>query len=307
MSYLHYQEEICPSTSRHHYQGFLKFKVKKRFKQAKAQLMAAFKTTLSPRMCVTNGSIASNVEYCSKAESRVPGTWPTILGEVPTNESNGKPCMTPDIIDVIFRRKLTPAQALLDEDVPMGVKTYALRNARTWDYVRTATIAHRDESIAPTVIVLYGVPRSGKSTLASFMTKDVPRYKKMNGCKYWEEYMGEKYVIYEDFDGSSMTPQDFKNVFDWPQMLVEKKGGSVPLTATYHIITTNVYPSHWWSLKALGQDGRDAVWQRFTQLWYFPFKGRKAVVYDDPIEFRGLPMNFTLEASDPKGEKQINH
>lgn len=115
--------------------------------------------------------------------------------------------------------------------------------------------------------------------------------------------MGQTSVIYEDFDGSSMTPQEFKVIFDRPELLAEKKGGSTPISATKHIITTNVYPSHWWSNKALGQYGREAVWERITQIWYFPVKWRPAIVYDDPLEFRRHPMNFTFESEDPKGNK----
>jgi len=94
---------------------------------------------------------------------------------------------------------------------------------------------------------------------------------------------------------------DWKRVVDRYPMLVEPKGGSCQLASTVHIITTNVYPSHWWSKKVTGQDGRDAIWGRISELWYFPFRGKVASVFCDASEFRSLPENWALEQQDPKG------
>lgn len=301
MSYLVFQEERCPETGRHHYQGFMNLIKQSHRPAAKKVLQKAFSTACSPALFYSNGTVDQNIVYCTKLDSRVPGTWPSMFGEKPTHEVNGKPCSTTMIIDHIMNKKMTVTQALQSPDVPLQVKTYGLRYARTWEHLLCSFIQHRNPDVAPEVIVLYGIPRSGKSKLARIMAPGA--YKKIAGTKYWEQYMGQTSVIYEDFDGSSMTPQEFKVIFDRPELLAEKKGGSTPISATKHIITTNVYPSHWWSNKALGQYGREAVWERITQIWYFPVKWRPAIVYDDPLEFRRHPMNFTFESEDPKGNK----
>ena len=79
VSYLHFQREVCPTTQRHHLQGFLRYHSTVRFTQAKARLQAAFRTTLSPRMAYTTSSVEANIRYCSKVDTRVPGTMPRFL------------------------------------------------------------------------------------------------------------------------------------------------------------------------------------------------------------------------------------
>jgi len=298
MSYLHFQEEICPSTQRHHFQGFCRFNAQVRMTQAKAKVQSAFRTTLTPRMCVTNGSVESNIRYCSKVDTRVPGTFPTILGEPPANESNGKPTSTPLICKALLGDRLTPLQALRDPDIDDKVKSYALRYAKTWNYLLSSMIEERSLLVDPKVVVFYGFPRTGKSKLAHEMFPS--SYVKMSG-KWWDGYTGQLSVIYDDFDGSSMCFGDWKRVVDRYPMLVEPKGGSSQLASTVHIITTNVYPSHWWSKKVTGQDGRDAIWGRITELWFFTSKDRRPEVYGDPLEYRALPSNWALEQEDPKG------
>lgn len=301
MSYLQFQEEICPTTQRHHYQGFCRFNAQVRMTQAKAKVQSAFRTTLSPRMCVTNGSVEANIRYCSKSDTRVPGTFPTYLGEPPANESSGKPTSTPMICKVILLDRLSPIQALRDPDVDDKVKSYALRYAKTWNYLLSSMIKERSVLVDPTVLVFYGVPRSGKTRLAHEM---FPGSYMKNQGKWWDHYDGQISVIYDDFDGSFMCFGDFKRIVDRYPMLIEPKGSSCQLASTVHVITTNVYPSHWWSKRVTGQDGRDAIWGRISQLWYFPYVNKPAIVYDDPAEFRALPMNFTFEEQDPKGHSE---
>jgi len=196
---------------------------------------------------------------------------------------------------------MSPLDALLDEDVDMSVKTYGLRYAKTWNYLLASMVEDRSILIDPKVIVFYGIPRSGKTKLASEMFPNA--YIKPTG-KWWEHYTGQTEVIYDDFDGSSMCFTDWKHVVDRYRMLVEHKGGSSKLASTVHIITTNVYPSHWWSKKVTGQDGRDAIWGRITQLWHFWSLSHPAKVYDSPSEFRALPENFGLEQEDPKARPE---
>ena len=52
MTYLQFQEEVCPETKRHHYQGFIRTAATQgnRMLQVKSHLQTAFRTTLSPRV-----------------------------------------------------------------------------------------------------------------------------------------------------------------------------------------------------------------------------------------------------------------
>lgn len=158
-------------------------------------------------------------------------------------------------------------------------------------------LPERDKTIDPIVIVFYGKPRTGKTKRAH---DEYPKAYVHDDGKWWCGYEGEKEVIYDDFDGNHCSFSAWKKWVDRYPMRVEFKGGGCQLAATIHIITTNVYPSHWWSKKVTGEDGRDAIWGRINKLVYYPGIGQEPITYDDPAVFRALPENEHRELLDPK-------
>lgn len=66
--YLYWQEERAPTTRTLHLQGFVCFSTLKSHSQVRALLPGG-------RIEVMRGSVAENIEYCSKAESKVAGPW----------------------------------------------------------------------------------------------------------------------------------------------------------------------------------------------------------------------------------------
>lgn len=155
----------------------------------------------------------------------------------------------------------------------------------------------RDPSVAPVCEVHFGAPGTGKSR---GVFQNFPNaYKKPSG-KWWDHYHGETEVILDDFDGSFVQFGDFKRWVDRYPLYIEVKGGYVPILATSWIITTNEYPSHWWSLKSTGGNGRDAIWRRITRVYHYEEPGAPPTVYDDPALFR---WKMNLDHLDPKGEK----
>lgn len=172
----------------------------------------------------------------------------------------------------------------------------ALRYNRSWKSTLAELAPHRSPEVDPVVIVLYGVPRTGKTKYA--YSQYPSAYMHAPG-KWWDFYEGEKVVIYDDFDGSDCTFSQFKTWFDRYPCFVEYKGGYLKLQATTHVITTNVYPSHWWSKRVTGLSGREAIWGRLSELHYFPAVGESATVYS-PAQFRTLEDNVYLETLDPK-------
>lgn len=74
-----YQQEVCGSTGRLHIQGFIQCIRSTRFTSATRKLQS-----LLPGAHVEKclGSVESNVEYCSKEQSRAPGTMSYTFGDV---------------------------------------------------------------------------------------------------------------------------------------------------------------------------------------------------------------------------------
>lgn len=71
-----YQREICPSSDRLHWQGYLVL--------AKKSTLSWLKNNIDSgaHWEKAKGDVQSNVRYCTKDESRVPGTTPVEIGEL---------------------------------------------------------------------------------------------------------------------------------------------------------------------------------------------------------------------------------
>lgn len=294
-TYLLFQMERCPETGRDHLQGYLSFLRPRRFTECISRLQSMFSYTGRPHVEPVRGSVDDNIAYCTKLESRKPGTDPFEFGQRPKRSvSKEKPT-------ALCRKLLldgkSPIEVLKDETLTEAHGT-AFRLARTWYTLLGELIPDRCPSVEPVVLVFYGDSGLGKTRIAHQMYPNA--YVKRSGL-WWSLYTGQKEVIYDDFDGNSMTFTEWKQVFDRYPMLVEPKNSMCRLASTVHIITTNVYPSHWWSKKVTGKYGRNAIWRRITQLWEFDESWSKPIVHDDPRSFR--TMNFTLEAQDPKGKE----
>lgn len=74
--YCIYQTEICPTTNKEHYQGYIEFKDKYSMKKIKELFND---NTL--HLEVRKGSQKQAIAYCSKSESRKEGTKPIVIGK----------------------------------------------------------------------------------------------------------------------------------------------------------------------------------------------------------------------------------
>jgi len=82
------QLETAPGTGRFHIQGFVLFSTNKRFNAVKTMLRELSPEMQPPHVETMSGNVEDNERYCSKDESRVPGTEPRMWGERP--EGQGK-------------------------------------------------------------------------------------------------------------------------------------------------------------------------------------------------------------------------
>ena len=290
--YLVFQRELCPETKREHLQGYVQLSSKLRFRAAKEFIRSLFPSTerLSPFIAIARGTPSDNRTYCTKSESRVPDTDPFEFGEL------SLPGARNDLkhVRAALLSGVTPSSAFKSDD---SFVAPSLRYYRSWKSIMGDLTHHRDSAIDPIVVVHYGASGTGKTKSAFAAYPDA--YVRPTG-KWWDLYDGQQVVIYDDFDGSDCTFSQFKTWVDRYPCLVEPKGGSTKLQATTHIITTNVYPSHWWSKRVTGTHGRDAIWRRITAIVYYPAIGEEPITYNEPALFRALEENDYLESLDPK-------
>ena len=203
-TYLMCQRESCPDTGRTHVQGYLACASAVRFTVAKSLVQQLFQYAGGPHMAYIRGSIADNIRYCSKVDTRLPGTQPLELGSRPngSNNTGGPPKekgkATQLARDLILARK-SAVEVLADEEY-RDAWSFVIRGPKAWNSLVAELSPHRSIMVSPTVIVFYGPSRTGKTRLAVDMYPNA--YMKPSG-KWWLQYKGQTEVIYDDFDGGT--------------------------------------------------------------------------------------------------------
>lgn len=288
------QLERAPTTEQLHWQFFLYFRkkltlggVKEAIGDWLGETIPECATTVHCDRC--RGTFEQCVGYVTKDDTRVGLGFE--YGERPVVVRSGRELLAE------FRRGRTidPTDPVWD-DVLLRFSKPRLDELRNLVHPRK-----RDPAIPIVFQVHIGEPGTGKSrgVFSSFPEA----YIKPPG-KWWPDYNAETHVIMDDFDGSFLPFGLFKLVFDRYPLRVEVKLSYTQLLATHFYITTNVYPSHWWSNFTVGTDGRDAIWRRITDVFVYTDVNEEPVRWD-PQAYRASKF-FALEPQDPKGEKEKN-
>ena len=211
---------------------------------------------------VRRGSFEQADEYCSKEESREYGPFPesqdlTIVGGphffgVAPGEGQGR---RNDLLSL--KRVVDEGGSLLDcfeEDFGSMVRY----NRGIMMYKRLKTGLNR--SWQTTCTVYYGASGVGKSRRAleeagpnSFW---LPRPE--GDRPWWDGYDGQETIVIDEFYGWLKRDFLYRLIDRYPMML-EVKGGAVPMQARHVIFTSNKHPNDWYPRARLG-----ALVRRFT-------------------------------------------
>lgn len=248
--YAVWQMELAPDTQTPHYQGYLILADKKRM---------AWLTSLFPHGThfeIARGSPKQNREYCTKPDTRIGDFWE--IGLFPESTAG----------------KRTDLQALKRAfDSGLSEYEYATRHFETFQrnpkllqHYKSATLPSRDPSQEVSVHLLLGPPGFGKSRYASFIGHRDGFYRH-TGTDWFDGYFGQRGIIFDDFAGHCLSLTTFKRVCDRYPVLVQVKGGFIPMGATEFIFTANEDPEQWWKTKT--QVALEAVKRRFTKIWFF--------------------------------------
>ncbi len=227
-----YQSEICPQTGRLHIQGYA------RTHESVRLAGAILRIGLGVRIKVlrARGGDDANIKYCSKTESRVPGSRSVLLGE------KAEPGCRSDLVaiaDAITHHR-SPLQVFAD--YPAGYLRFERSINRTIDLVRPG----RDSSVSPRVIVLYGPTRAGKSRFAAERFPDAYWCTtNSDGRLWWTHYQSETDVIIDDYAGELPFRWFLRLLDRWP-LFVEAKGTATRLNATTFVITSNLAWDSWY-------------------------------------------------------------
>lgn len=218
--------------SHYHFQFYLQF-------NKQTYLTALKKVNDKAHWEMARGKPDQNKAYCTKEDTRVRGPW-----EVGRAVGMG------------HRSDLENATRIIQEggspkDVADVLPSVIVRYGRGIRELYRLTNDRGDRKFGdegPEVWIFWGEPGTGKSRRAFETWPDA--YRKLSADKWWDGYEGQETVIFDDFKGSSMRLHDLQLVLDWYPMRVEVKGGSVNLSATRYVFTTNTNPYQWYSAEA---------------------------------------------------------
>lgn len=121
------------------------------------------------------------------------------------------------------------------------------------------------------VFVYFGTGGAGKSKRALYgmdgkRNREAYVVPKTDNCKWWNDYCGEKTIVFNDFYGGRMKFEKWLDVCDGHSMQVETKGGHTYARWTTVIFTSNQDPNEWYAGISKSMDDKEYS-RRFTKVW----------------------------------------
>lgn len=208
-----------------HYQGYVQLGHSARMTQLKKWLPTAHWERM-------RGTATEAQAYCMKEDSRLeaPIEW-------------GQFCLgqgaRTDLLGV--KRQLDEGRTLAELARSEDCFATVLRHIRPlqW-YVNTKEVQYQTPK---RIIVICGPTNTGKTTYA----KSLGTYYALDPEDSWfDMYMGEEIVLFDEFIGKSMPMERFNMLWDGTRTMMKTKGGFVKVTAHTFVFTSNVHPESWW-------------------------------------------------------------
>jgi len=270
VKYMVWQIEVAPNTGTEHIQGFVSFAGKKRestlgnhFGKVHAACFQVMMKGATPW---------DNKLYCTKEDSRKPGTEPFEFGQVPIGKEEAEQAELSKLDQFIEHAKATNLFTAID----LMPSTY-VRNCngllKWWEHYNRQR-ASKDREV--NIIVCYGNSGAGKSAFAhnydtrenTFVFPALEAKQRLN----LDGYQGQRTVVIDEFKGQ-IDYGTFKNLTDRYVYEFNTKGSMVLGTWTTMIITSNYHPNQWyegqdhWGIK--GTVTQSPLQRRYDSVWHF--------------------------------------
>lgn len=253
------QRELCPDTTRSHFQGYCVLSKPCRFAGLK-------KLFGDPGLhCeVPKGSEESNVAYCSKEATRLPGANPVREGDFKTTQGKRTD------LEAVRTLLINGANELQIADDNFGVW---VRYHRAFNRYRQLLGSPRQHEMV--VNVRWGETGTGKTrgVYDEFGVGGVYSLSQPNserGAIWFDGYTGQKVILIDEFYG--WLPISFiLKLMDRYPMKVQTKGGFQDLldTTTHVIITANTSWETWYNWDEYDAELKKAFKRRLSNVQHF--------------------------------------
>lgn len=227
IEYCIYQFEVGTNGGTRHIQGYARAK--------SARTLEQWKSVIGRRAHIefARGTPQQNIRYCTKDETREPGSDPIEHGDRPNQGGRT------DLAAVAAAVTQTRSLQAVAEEFPADFIRYSSGIQRYFSITDT-----RKRLWKTAVFWFHGPTGTGKSLEAHTRFPDA--YWKMGTNKWWDGYTGEDAVIIDDYRRDFSTFAELLRLFDRYPMRVEIKGGSVPFLAKTIVVTTSKDPYDTW-------------------------------------------------------------
>lgn len=218
--FVHYAQEICPSTGTPHLQGVVVWMCSKRLSGCRMVLPRA-------HWALCKGSLQQNIDYCSKGPV-------TTRGDPPRSKKECGLDAKEKWADVIRSAKAGTAE----EEYPCEFVRYNTTLTRMYRPVLSDLDSYNG-------VWLWGPPGSGKSRQAR---ADYPgAYDKLLN-KWWDGYEHQETVLIDDIGLDNKLMGSFlKRYCDHYPFRAEYKGGSMVIRPKTIVVTSNYSINEIWA------------------------------------------------------------
>lgn len=277
LRYIVCQRERGNGTGRLHWQGYLQLGNPCRHTQVRTILACPWAWVKPAR-----GTPAQCRAYCTKLDTREPGTEPYESGAIAENQGKRS-----DLVDVFDLVKSGAKTAEVLEAFPASYIRYHSGIERAIYVQQQARAASVERDMD--VVVVWGPPGTGKTRYVydTYGYDDTYTLNVSVGKVWWNGYHGQKNVVVDDFAGG-LPYRYLLTLTDRYPMQVETKGGMVYLQCTRVVFTSNLHWSDWYQRDEQAKRDIRALQRRITKVVHVPVFGAVP-----EIQERGLP------ASDP--------
>lgn len=275
VKYCIYQPEICPTTGKHHYQGYIEFVKPQRYKGAE-KILGGSKCRFFPR----KGTREQARDYCLKGESRKPDTTYTEIGNFEIKQ--GSRVDLSKVYSLIADKK---PLAEIFKECPMEFMKYhsGIKEAKA---IVDREASKRFRHVK--VIILRGDAGIGKTRYVydTYGYDDVYKLDCSNNV-WFDGYEGQKVLLLDDYYGW-LKWGHFLNILDgYPMRLDVKCSFTYAQWETIYI--TSNKPARQWYSRGMPPELR----RRINKVIKITAEGHTEISIDDDVDESGSS-NFNL-------------
>lgn len=203
------------------------------------------------------GTPAQNKAYCNKTDTRLDGHDPHEHGECPVGQGQRSDLAR---VGKRIREGETVSGIALEFDDDFST---LLRNRRHFEWLELQL--NKRHCQEKTVLWIHGPTGTGKSRLCHDTYPNA--FWKLPNCKWFDGYGGEDVVILDDYRESwnDFGYSVLLRITDRYPVMVEVKGGSMPLRAKTIVITSNHPPRNAFDLDP-AHENIDQLLRRITEI-----------------------------------------